>query len=38
LVKGEAHSFGIMWQNGWNASNCDFESAKAVEEIRERSF
>jgi DNA mismatch repair protein MutS len=33
LVKGgSAHSFGIHVQNGRNASNCNFESTKAIKE------
>jgi hypothetical protein len=35
LVKGgSAHSLDSCGKNGWNASNCNFESAKALEEIR----
>jgi hypothetical protein len=29
LVKGEVPIvLGFMWQNGWNAANCYFESSK----------
>jgi hypothetical protein len=24
----------FMWQNGWNAANCYFESTKDIKEIR----
>jgi hypothetical protein len=27
-----------MWQNGWNAANCYFESSKDIKEIRKEPF
>jgi hypothetical protein len=29
---------GFMWQNGWNAANCYFESSKDIKEIRKEPF
>jgi hypothetical protein len=38
LVKEVPIVLGFMWQNGWNAANCYFESSKDIKEIRKEPF